>query len=512
MNTSVTEAPLALDHPAPAVKRPPLHLLFGALVLVLLLSALDQTIVSTALPTIVRDLGGVSQLSWVVTAYLLSSTIAIPLYGKFGDLFGRKKVLQIAIALFLAGSVLCGLSQNMTQLIITRAIQGLGGGGLMVVTMAIVADVLSPAERGKFQGLFGATYALATVIGPMLGGYIVEHTSWHWIFYINLPVGLLALGVISAVLHAHEVHVKHEIDYWGAGFLAVGLSCLVLFTTSGGTTLPWSSAELWIYLYISIVSLGGFIYEEQRAAEPIIPLTLFREPTFVLCSLVSVLVGAGLFGAITYMPLYLQVVKGSTPTGAGAQLLPLMGGVLSSSILSGMIISRTGRYRFFPIVGTLLASVALVLIGRLHTDSPLRDLYICAAMLGTGLGMVMQVMVLVVQNTVNARQIGVATSSVTLFRMVGGSIGVSVFGALFNALLSHKLENLLPDSGMTGRQAMLNASQMPPELHARYVDAFSSAFHGICFVAAGVLAVAFILALGLREIPLRKKSAAASQH
>ncbi len=511
MNSTVTEVPAALEPPAVAPKRPPLPLLFGALILVMLLSALDQTIVSSALPTIVRELGGVSSLSWVVTAYLLSSTIVIPLYGKFGDLFGRKLVLQIAIVLFLVGSALCGLSQNMTELIITRALQGLGGGGLMVVSMAIVADVLTPAERGKFQGALGATYALATVLGPLLGGYIVEHYSWHWIFFINLPVGLLALAVITLVLHAREVHVKHEIDYWGAGFLAVSLSCLVMFTTSGGTSLPWSSAELWIYLYVAIVAFGGFIYEERLAAEPIIPLKLFKQNTFLLCSVISALVGAGLFGAITYMPLYLQVVKGSSPTGSGVQLLPLMGGVLSSSILSGMIISRTGRYRFFPITGTLLAAVALFLISRLDAGSSLNQLYACACMLGVGLGMVMQVMVLVVQNSVDMKQIGVATSSVTLFRMLGGSLGVSVFGALFNALVTRKLDTVLPDDGMGHHRLTQPVAQLSPAMHAGYLDAFASAFHGICLVASIVLLVAFVFSLRLREIPLRSRQQPAAE-
>lgn len=313
----------------PAKKAPSIKLLFSALLLVMLLSALDQTIVSTALPTIVGELGGLDKLSWVVTAYILSSTIVVPLYGKFGDLFGRKIVLQIAIVLFLVGSALCGLAQNMTQLVLMRALQGLGGGGLMVISMAAVADVIPPADRGRYQGLFGGVFGLATVIGPLIGGFIVQHASWRWIFYINLPLGLFALLVIGAVFHGSARRSKHEIDYLGAIYLSMALLCIILFTTEGGTIRQWSDPQLWCILAFGLTGIAGFIYEERLAWEPIIPLSLFRDRSFLLCSLIGFIIGMSLFGSVTFLPLYLQVVKDATPTQAGLQLIPLMGGAVA---------------------------------------------------------------------------------------------------------------------------------------------------------------------------------------
>ncbi|OJB61616.1 EmrB/QacA family drug resistance transporter, partial [Burkholderia ubonensis] len=398
----------------------PVGLIIAALLLVMLLSALDQTIVSTALPTIVGELGGLDQLSWVVTAYLLSSTVVLPLYGKLGDLYGRKIVLQAAIVLFLAGSVLCGVAQDMTQLILLRALQGLGGGGLMVVTMAAIGDLIPPDERGRYQGMFGGVYGLATIIGPLLGGFLVEHLSWRWIFYINLPLGFVALAVIGVAFKPHAAHVKHRIDYLGAAFLATALTCVILFTTEGGSLLPWSSPQLWMTLVLGVVAIGGFVYEERLAAEPIMPLALFRHRTFVLCSLIGFVVGIALFGSVTFIPLYLQVVKGSTPSQAGMQLLPMMGGMLAMSVASGRLISRFGRYRAFPIAGTLVGGVAMALLSTLSLATPLNTMYGYMALLGIGLGMVMPVLVLAVQNTIDFRHMGVATSGVTLFRSIGG--------------------------------------------------------------------------------------------
>nr|WKF61040.1 Multidrug resistance protein 3 [Paraburkholderia busanensis] len=489
----------------PANDHPPVRLLFAALLLVMLLAALDQTIVSTALPTIVGELGGLSNLSWVVTAYLLSSTIVVPLYGKFGDLFGRKIVLQTAIIVFLAGSALCGVAQNLTQLIILRALQGLGGGGLLVVTMAAIADVIPPAERGRYQGMFGGVFGLATVVGPLLGGFLVEHLSWRWIFYINLPLGIVSLVVIGAVFKPHVRHVKHVIDYMGAAFLAGALTCIILFTSQGGTILPWSSPQLWFTLGIGLVCIWGFIHEERSAVEPIMPLELFKQRTFVLSSLIGFIIGVSLFGSVTFLPLYLQVVKGSTPTQAGMQMLPMMGGLFVMSIVTGRLISRIGKYRIFPIIGTSFVAVAMVLLARLQIDTPIHVMYVYMGILGFGLGMVMQVLILAVQNTVEFRHMGVATSGATLFRSIGGSIGVAGFGAVFSNGLAARLEKLIPpNTELPHALGPAAIHQLPQTLRDDYLQAFAGALHTVYLSAACVVVLAFVLAWLLKDHPLRK--------
>lgn len=489
---------------------PSVRLLMSALLLVMLLAALDQTIVSTALPTIVGELGGLDRLSWIVTAYMLASTLVVPLYGKFGDLFGRKTVLQISVILFLIGSALCGLAQNMEQLIFTRALQGLGGGGLMVVSMAAVADVIPPQDRGKYQGLFGGVFGLATVIGPLLGGFIVQHASWRWIFYINLPLGLFALVIINAVFKTDNKRKPHEIDYPGAVFLSLALVGITLFTSEGGTLREWSDPLLWCILAFGVIGVIGFIYEERRAWEPIIPLSLFHNRSFSLASLMAFIVGMSLFGSVTFLPLYLQVVKGSTPTEAGLQLLPLMGGLLITSIVSGRIISRTGKYRLFPIFGTLLATLGMALLTTLTIDAPLWHIYLFACVLGMGMGMVMQVLVLAVQNTVTPDRIGVATSSVTLFRSVGGSIGVALFGAVFSQVLKSGLTTLVEQGKELPRALDPQAvHRLPHDVQLAYLQVFGDAVHSAFQMAAGVMLLAFVLSLFLPESPLRKKDAAA---
>ncbi len=487
-------------------KAPSLRLLFSALLLVMLLAALDQTIVSTALPTIVGELGGLEKLSWVVTAYMLSSTVVVPLYGKFGDLFGRKRVLQISIIIFLLGSALCGLAQNMTELILMRALQGLGGGGLMVISMAAVADVIAPADRGRYQGLFGGVFGLATVVGPLIGGFLVQHFSWRWIFYINLPLGLFALLVIGLVFQPHVAKIRRQIDYLGAIYLAAALTGIILFTSEGGTVMPWDSAQLWCILAFGLVCLGGFIYEERLAIEPIIPLGLFRQRTFVLSCLIGFIIGMALLGSVTFLPLYLQVVKGSTPSQAGMQLLPLMGCLLLTSIVSGRIISKIGKYRLFPIAGTFLALVAMLLLGlQLSNTTPLHTLYGYIALLGAGLGMVMQVLVLAAQNSVEPSQIGVATSSTTLFRSIGSSIGVAVFGAIFTQSLQSRLLATLPaDATLPRALSAESIHQLPDTVRQLYLEAFGAAVHHVYQVAACVMALAFLLALLIKDSPLRK--------
>src|SRR6266536_2516636 len=418
--------------PAQVAQNQRVRLIFGALLLVLLLASLDQTIVSTALPTIVGDLGGVSDLSWVVTAYLLSSTVVGPVYGKLGDQYGRKIVLQVAIVIFLVGSALCGISQNMTELIVFRGIQGLGGGGLFVITIAVVGDIFPPRERGRYQGYFGGVFGVSTVLGPLLGGFFVDHLSWRWIFYVNLPIGLIALAVIATAFQPRTYHVKHTIDYLGAALLAGGLSAIVLYTSLGGTTYSWTSPWMLALIVGGVVLLAAFVFAEGRAAEPILPLELFRNRVFSVTSAVGFIVGLALFGAITYLPLYLQDVKGHSPTTSGLLILPLMVGLLTASIASGQLISRYGRYKPFPIAGTAIMTVAVYLLSRLAVDTPMWRTILAMIVLGLGLGMVMQVLILAAQNAVEYRLLGVATSGSTLFRQVGGAIGVAAFGVIFN--------------------------------------------------------------------------------
>jgi EmrB/QacA subfamily drug resistance transporter len=487
--------------------QPRLRLIFLALVLVLLLASLDQTIVSTALPTIVGDLGGITHLSWVVTAYLLSATIAGPLYGKLGDLYGRKLVLQVAIVLFLIGSALCGLSQNMAELIGFRTLQGLGAGGLMVVTFAVVGDVIPPRERGKYQGYFGAVFGFSTVVGPLLGGFFVDNLSWRWIFYVNLPVGAVALAVIAFAFHARVDKRRHAMDYLGAALLAGTLASIVLFTSLGGTTWAWSSPKIIGLIALSIVLLPLFVLVEARAAEPILPLSLFRNHTFSVTSAVGFIVGFSLFGAITYLPLYLQVAKGSSPTRSGLQLTPLMAGVLVTSILSGQVISRVGRYRAFPIVGSAVMALAMVLLSQIEAGTSTWVAAADATILGLGLGMVMQVLILAVQNAVGHSVLGVATSGSTMFRQIGGSIGVALFGTIFASRLHVELAARLPHGVRV--PTVINPQgirHLPPAAHDAFANAVASALHPVFFVAGAVSLVAFALSWLLREVPLRTET------
>jgi EmrB/QacA subfamily drug resistance transporter len=494
----------------PADRRSVLLVVSG-LMLVMLLASLDQTIVSTALPTIVGELGGLEHLSWVVTAYLLAVTIVTPLYGKLGDLYGRKIVLQGALAIFLVGSVLCGLAQGMTELIAFRAIQGLGGGGLMVSAQAAIGDVVPPRERGKWTGLFGAVFGISSIAGPLIGGFLTTNASWRWIFYVNVPLGLVALGVLAVTLPGKRERVEHSIDYVGTALLAAALSALVLATTLGGTSYDWNSPFIIAMGVITVVGIAAFVAAERRAKEPILPPSLFRNRVFTVTSAVGLVVGFALFGGLTFLPLFQQVVRGDSPTESGLQLLPVMAGLLFTSILSGQVITRTGRYRWFPIAGTALGTVGLLLLAQLdrQTSTGLAALYML--IFGMGLGMVMQVLVLAVQNSVDYEMLGVATSGATLFRSIGGSLGTALLGAVFTNKLSHELAANLPLGGR-GAAAAANVGSLDPSAVERlpaavrdgYLTSFTESVDLVFLVAAGIMAIAFLLTWLIPERPLRE--------
>ncbi|WP_327716828.1 MFS transporter [Streptomyces sp. NBC_00490] len=482
----------------------------GALLLGMLLAALDQTIVSTALPTIVSDLGGLEHLSWVVTAYLLASTAATPLWGKLGDQYGRKKLFQTAIVIFLIGSALCGMAQNMPQLIAFRALQGLGGGGLMVLSMAIVGDIVSPRERGRYQGLFGAVFGATSVLGPLLGGLFTEHLSWRWVFYINLPVGVVALAVIATVLRIPSKATRHVIDYLGTFLIASVATCLVLVASLGGTTWGWGSPQIIGLALLGVVLTVAFVAVERKAAEPVLPLKLFRIRTFTLSAVISFIVGFAMFGAMTYLPTFLQVVQGVSPTMSGVHMLPMVAGLLLSSTASGQIVSRTGRWKVFPVVGTGVTTIGLLLLHRLDENSSAWEMSTYFFVFGLGLGLVMQVLVLIVQNAVSYEDLGVATSGATFFRSIGASFGVAIFGTVFANRLGDKLTaafrgaELPPGASVDGLESdPRGITELPGALQPPAVHAYASSITDVFLYAAPVALVGFVLAWFLKEDRLR---------
>lgn len=484
---------------------------FGGLLLVMLLAALDSTIVATALPTIVGEFGGLAHISWVVTAYLLAQTIVTPVYGKLGDLYGRKRVLQVAIVIFLIGSALCGLSQSMSHLIIFRAVQGLGGGGLMVTTQAVVADVVPPRARGRYQGIFGAAFGFASIAGPLVGGYFTTHWTWRWIFYINLPVGIIALVVLAATLPAQSSYARHAIDYFGAAVLALTLASLVLVTDLGGTVYEWSSPVMIGLIVLAVGGLIAFVVVERRAREPILPLQLFRTRDVWVTSVVGLIVGFALIGSVTYLPVFLQIVKGLSPTESGLRMVPLMAGTLVTSILVGQLVSRTGKYKLFPIIGTAIVAISLLLISRMTAETSTLGASLYMLLLGLGLGFVMQVLIIAVQNAVDYRDLGVATSNAILFRFIGGSLGTALLGAVLATQLHANVQQLIPGPAALDLISPQALAGFSPSVRGAYIEAFVASLSTVFLVAAIIAFFGLLVALLLPERPLRETIAAAAQ-
>jgi EmrB/QacA subfamily drug resistance transporter len=481
------------------------NLIFAAIVLGMLMAALDQTIVATALPTIVADLGDAGHQSWVVTSYLLTSTIVTVLVGKLGDLFGRKTVFQVAVVLFVAGSVLCGLSPSMVALVGARALQGVGGGGITVTATALIGEVIPLRERGRYQGMLGAVFGVTTVIGPLLGGYFTDYLTWRWAFWINVPISIVVVLVAGTAIPALRTHAKPVIDYAGIALIGLGATGLTLATSWGGSVYPWGSAMIVSLFAGSVVVLGIFVWVEGRAAAPILPIRLFGSPVFTVCCVLGFIVGFAMLGALTFLPTYMQYVDGVSATTSGLRTLPMVVGMLVTSTGSGTLVGRSGRYKIFPVLGTALMAVAFLLMSRMdsQTSALLQSVYL--VILGAGIGLSMQVLVLVVQNTSSFEDLGVATSGVTFFRTIGSSFGAAIFGSLFLNFLDSRMSSALRVSGASTEATSSPGAlhQLPPEQAAPIVTAYAGALGQVFLWAAPVALAGFILALFLREVPLK---------
>ncbi len=475
-----------------------------ALMMAMFLAALDQTIVSTALPKISVDLQSLDKLSWVVTAYLLASAVATPIYGKLGDMYGRKKVFITSIVIFLLGSILCGMSQNIGQLITFRAIQGLGGGGLMVLVMAIIADVVPPRQRGKYQGYLGAVFGLSSVLGPLLGGFFTEHLSWHWIFYINVPIGLVALYMVSTRLNLPVKKNPHTIDYLGAVFLSLMSVSLLLISVWGGLDYAWGSPEIIGLIIASLLLAGMFLWREKHAPEPIIPLSLFKNSVFRTSVILSMLSGIAMFASILYIPQYQQIVRGDSPTESGLLMLPLVAGILGASIFSGKMITKTGKYKIYAIIGSLMLTLGLWLYSHIGLDTSYVSMSFWMFVIGAGLGMFMQIPVLAVQNSIAHKDVGSATSTVTYFRSIGGSLGGAIFGTILVARLNAYIHEKLPGAGDIASQAKTTGlANIPNEVKDVILNSYVHSFKDLFLLAVPFALASFVVALFLRESKLK---------
>jgi EmrB/QacA subfamily drug resistance transporter len=492
--------------------------IMSGLMLGVFLASLDQTIVSTALPTIVGDFHRGDLLSWVITAYLLASTATTPLWGKAGDLYGRKRLFQLAIVVFLAGSALCGASQNMYELIICRGLQGIGGGGLISLVFTIIADVISPRERGRYQGYFGAVFGVSSIVGPVAGGFFVDDLSWRYVFYVNLPLGIIALVVTNRVLRLPAPKRQVVIDWWGALLLVGGVSSILVATQSGGSYYPWASWQIIGLFAVGALVLFGFAIWEATAPEPILPLRLFKLQIFAVSNIIAFVSGVAMFGTLAFLPQYLQLVQGVSATKSGLLLLPLLIGMLVMSIGSGVYISNTGNYRWFPLAGTIVVTVGLILLTRVGAHTSLTAIGVDIFVFGAGLGLFMQVLTIVVQNAVPASQMGVATSAITFFRSMGGAIGTSALGAVLTTRLTAEFPRflspaLLASAGDKVKQlvqspAALHAlKRRSPALHEGIIQAYSHAIDTVFVVAVPVSILSVVTALFIKQIHLRTASA-----